>query len=198
MRLLRLDRQHVARRNEPDAQLIADVVQVRVRALQRLAYDIQGRARRRHGQERTGDFELQIGARGLAILPGRFDLCPGSTGERLQAAARVDGPLQIDPRLHAVREVGVKHPEPAARVGHAELVDVIDARVARDRCELRALGGLALVFDRSRGILPCAELLEAMARFDASRDGLVQRQAQRRRLRERDIGAAEQKQKNGQ
>ena len=198
MRLLRLDRQHVARRHEPDTQLIAYVVQMRVRALQRLPYDIQGRASRRHGQERTGDFELQIGARGLAILPSRLDLCPGSTGERLQAAARVNRPLQIDPRLHAVREVGVKHPEAALRVRHAELVDVIDARVARDRSELRALGGLALLFDRSGGILPCAELLEPMARLDASRDGLVQRQAQRRRLRERDIGGAEQQQKDGQ
>jgi hypothetical protein len=85
--------------------------------------------------------------------------------------------LQIDPRLHAVRNVGVDHSKAATGVGHAELVDVIRAHVTRKRRKLRALGGLALPFNRSSGILPRTELLEPMTRLDTSCDGVVQRQA---------------------
>ena len=73
-RLLRFDRQHVARRNEPDVQLIPHVVQMRADALQRLSHDIHRRASGDHRPVSARDLELQVGARGLAILPGRVGL----------------------------------------------------------------------------------------------------------------------------
>ena len=116
MGLLRFDRQHVARRNEPDAQLISHVVQVRVGALQRLPHDIDAT----HGpsataQIRARDLELQIRARRFAILPGRFGLGARCPRERLQPAAGVDRPLQIDPRSQVVRNVGIDHAQAAGR-----------------------------------------------------------------------------------
>ena len=109
VRLLRFDRQHVAWRNQTDAQLIPYVREMRARALQRLAHDIQRRPSRQHRPERASDLQLQIGASGVAILARGFRIRAGGAGERLQAATGVDGPLEIDPRSHVVRNVGVNH-----------------------------------------------------------------------------------------
>ena len=67
MRLLRLDRQHVARRHQTDVQLVAHVGQVRV--VRSSAWRTTSDARERDtGQERARNVQLQIGAGGLAIL----------------------------------------------------------------------------------------------------------------------------------
>ncbi len=171
---------------------------MRARAFQCLSHDIKGGTSRNHGPERTGDLELQIGARGFAILPGGFGLCPGSAGERLQTAAGVDWPLEIDPRLHAVGDVGVDQAQAAAHVGHTELLDVIHAYVARDRRKLRALGCLALSFDCSSRVLPGAQFLEPRARLDSAGDGLVQRQSQGRCLRSAALRGGEHEQDDSQ
>ena len=53
------------------------------------------------------------------------------------AAAGVDGPLQIDPRPVRCRGRRDRSRAAAARIRHAELVDVIGARVAGERRQLR-------------------------------------------------------------
>jgi hypothetical protein len=86
---------------------------------------------------------------------------------------------------------GYISPEAPPGFGHTEFLDVIDPRVAGQRRQLRTLRGHALIFDGLRGFLTCAELFEPVTGFDASNDGLVQRQAQRRRLRERGVHRGE-------
>ena len=95
-RALRLDRQHIVRRDEPGVEVGPNVRELRVHALHRLLEHARRLAGGHERPERTGDLELQVGPGRRQVLAAELDLGPRRALERLQPPARVDRPLQLD------------------------------------------------------------------------------------------------------
>ena len=172
MRLLRLERQHIARWNEPHVQLIADVGEMGADASERGIDDLDRRTGGDDGPVCAGHFQFEIGARGVPILSKRVSLRSGRPGECGRASSGVDGPLQIDARADVVGNVGID--EASAR--NAELLDVVGARIAGLQRHLRHRRRFTLVFHGERCFLPRADFRKPMARIQTAHDGLVQRE----------------------
>ena len=130
-RSLRLGRQHLVRRHEPDIEPMPRVARAALRLLERL---VEHRTASRAGHERperADDFEAQIGARRCRCPrpPPRFGRgrrAPGPrSGHRCRSATADRAARGI-----VVGNVGIDDEERGARLPDAEFVDVIRARVA--------------------------------------------------------------------
>ncbi len=136
---------------------------MRIGSFQCLSDDILRSARRDDGPIRARDLKSEIGSDGLAILTGGVRLGSGRARQRLEPAARVDRPLQVEPRSHGIRYVWVNDSHAAGASRNAELFDVIGARVARHQRKLRTCGRFPLVLNGSRGVFASHQLGKPMA-----------------------------------
>ena len=135
-----------------------------------------------HAQRLGGGDQRPVGARDLErqIAAGRGDLV-GRRGrldargalERVEAAAGVDRPLQVEPRAVVVGNIGIDDPKLVVRPQDAERLDVIRARVAGLRRDLRQRRGVPLADDGLGGLAAGDRFRDPMAGLEAAPDGLV-------------------------
>ncbi len=116
-------------------------------------------------RRRSARAATQILARGLPLRVSR-------ALERVDAATRVEQPLQIEPRPEVVGNVGIDHLPRLSRLHDRELVDVIGPRIASLRGDTRTAIGGASLLERFRRVLPRLELGQTQAVGQALRDRL--------------------------
>ena len=107
-RSLRFDGEHVVGRHEAGLVAAADVCQLCIHAADGLGEHARRFARGHERPVGPRDFELQIGARGIEVLArgGRFGF--GRSLQRLEAAAGIDRPLELDTGQVVVGYVGIQ------------------------------------------------------------------------------------------
>ena len=125
------------------------------------------------------DLERQIAARRRDVVGRRRRVDPRGALERVEAAAGVDRPLQVEARAVVVGDVGIDDAKLVVRRQDAERLDVVGARVAGLRRNLRERGGVPLADDGLGRLAAGDRLGDPMARLEAAPDRLVERQLQR-------------------
>ncbi len=129
-RVLRFGRQDLVGRNEALFELASQVAHVGVDAVERTREDLLRVPGRDQRPEGARDLEPEVGARRRQVFSRGFALRARRAFQRVGAAARIDRPLQVDPRAEVVGDVGIDDLDPLQRLGDAERLDVIGARVA--------------------------------------------------------------------
>ncbi len=180
-RLLRLGRQQLVRRDEPLVEPRAEIAHVATDALERSDQHLLGLARRHQGPEGARNLEPQVRASRRQFLAGRLPLGMRRALERIETAAGVEQPLQVEPGPEIVRQVGIHDLPRLARLGDHELLDVVRAGIARQRGDARTARRGASLLDRCGRITTGLELGQSKAVGEPLHDGILQ--GQRRLLR---------------
>ena len=156
------------------------VLQMRADAPDRLVDDADRFAGGDERKKSSRDLEREIvpRRRNLVVGGGRFD-ARGAL-DRIEPAAGVDRPLQVETRAVVVRNVRIDDAELVVRKQHAEDVDMVRAGVARLSGHLRQHRGVTLGRDRRRRVTARHRFRQAMTGVEPATDRLVERQRQRR------------------
>ena len=112
----------------------------------------------------------------VQLFAARLALRLRRTFQRLEPAAAIEQPLQIETRAVVVRDIRIDDLPQLTGLHDHELLDVIGAGVAALGCNDREARRGTPLLDRRRRILPRLELGESQAVCDALRNRIVQRQ----------------------